>query len=177
MKFQALVRSRGYGLGCLPSLPVSAIRELEPTEANQGDPAATLVITSLGLPSRGLEPQIFQPPPLESVTTPEGDTIPESSLTRSPPTEEAKDEVFYLEDGNVEVLCERTLFRVHTTIQSFHSPVLCRVFAQTDLVAAESPNGCPCVRLSDRAKDFTTLLNAVYLPGFVALPTSCWIFC
>jgi len=194
------VRSRGYGLVRLPSLPVFAIRESELTEVNQGDPTSTLVITSLGLPSRDLEPQTSQPPPPESFTTPETDTIPESSLTQSPfisiaslsdftisdtsddefstnLTEEAKHEIFYLEDGNVEVLCGSTLFRVHTTILSFHSPVFCRVFSQTALAAAESPNGCPRILSSDTAKDFTTLLKVVYFPGFVRCSLAChWIF-
>ena len=171
-----------------------AIREPEPTEVNQGgDPVETPVATPLGLPSGGLEPQISQPPPLESVTTPEADINPESPVTQSPtisiaslsdfslsdtfddelptnPMEETPHEDFYLEDGNVEVLCGSTIFRVHTTILSFHSPVLCRVFSQADLAAAESPNGCPRIRSSDLAKDFTTLLKAVYLPGSVVPP-------
>ena len=78
-------------------------------------------------------------------------------------------ETFYLEDGNVEVLCGNTLFRVHTTILFFHSPELRRMFAQTNLAAAESPNGCPRILSTDTAKDFATLLKVIYLPGFVAL--------
>ena len=78
--------------------------------------------------------------------------------------------VFYLEDGNVEVLCENTLFRVHTSTLSFHSPALRRMFAKTNLATAESPNGCPRILSSDTAKDFVTLLKVIYLPEFVALP-------
>ena len=77
---------------------------------------------------------------------------------------------FYLEDGNAEVLCGNTLFRVHTTILSFHSPALRRMFAQTSLATAESPNGCPRILSSDTPKDFATLLKMIYLPGYVALP-------
>ena len=77
---------------------------------------------------------------------------------------------FYLEDGNVEVLCGNTLFRVHTTILSFHSPALRQMFAQTNLATAESPNGCPRILSSDPPKDFTTLLKMIYLPGSVAPP-------
>ena len=74
---------------------------------------------------------------------------------------------FYLEDGNVEVLCGNTLFRVHTSILSFHSPTLRRMFAQTSLATAESPNGCPRILSSDTPKDFATLLKMIYFPGFV----------
>jgi hypothetical protein len=81
------------------------------------------------------------------------------------PTATALHETFYLQDGNVEVLCGNTLFRVHTSILSFHSPALHRMFAQTSLAAAESPNGCPRILSSDTATDFTTLLKMVYLPG------------
>jgi len=86
------------------------------------------------------------------------------------PTAVAQHETFYLEDGNVEVLCGNTLFRVHTTILSFHSPALRRMFAQTNLATAESPNGCPRILSSDTVKDFATLLKMIYFPGFVALP-------
>ena len=75
-------------------------------------------------------------------------------------------EIFYLEDGNVEVLCGNTLFRVNTSVLSFNSPVLRRMLAKTNLAAAESPNGCPRVPFSDPAKDFVTLLNIVYLPEY-----------
>ena len=78
-------------------------------------------------------------------------------------------ETFYLDDGNVEVLCGNTLFRVHVSTLSFHSPTLRQVFAQTILATAESPNGCPRFPSSDAAKDFATLLKIIYLPGLVAL--------
>ena len=78
--------------------------------------------------------------------------------------------IFYLEDGNVEVLCENTLFRVHASTLSFHSPALRRMFAKTILATAESPNGCPRISSSDTARDFSTLLKFIYLPEFVTLP-------
>ena len=52
-------------------------------------------------------------------------------------------ETFYLDDGNVEVLCRNILFRDHIGALSFHSPALRRMFSQTSLTTAESPNGCP----------------------------------
>ena len=86
------------------------------------------------------------------------------------PTAVVPHDTFYLEDGNVEVLCGNTLFRVTVSTLSFHSPALRRMLAQTNLASAESPNGCPRVPSSDSAKDFTTLLKMIYLPGFVVLP-------
>jgi len=67
----------------------------------------------------------------------------------------------------VEVLCENVLFRVHTSVLSFHSPALRRMFALTNLATAESPNDCPRIGSSDMATDFSTLLKMIYLPGFV----------
>jgi hypothetical protein len=81
------------------------------------------------------------------------------------PIATAPHETFYFQDGNVEVLCGNTLFRVHTSILTFHSPALRQMFAQTILDTAESPNGCPRILSSDTATDFSTLLKMIYLPG------------
>ena len=89
------------------------------------------------------------------------------------PTATTPHETFYLEDGNAEVLCGNTLFRVHTTVLSFHSPALRRMFTQTNLAAAESPNGCPRIPTSDAPEDFATLLKTIYLPGFVVRSACC----
>ena len=86
------------------------------------------------------------------------------------PTAIVPHKTFYLKDDRVEVLCGNTLFRVNTTILSFHSPALRRIFAQAGPATAESPNGCPRITSSDTAADFTTLLKMIYFPGFVALP-------
>jgi len=91
------------------------------------------------------------------------------------PTAVVPHETFYLKDGNVEVLCGNSLFRVHSTILSFHSPTLHQMFAESNLVTAESPDGCPRILASDLATDFVTLLNIVYLPEYVTcpIPTNC----
>jgi hypothetical protein len=156
----------------------------------QEDPSATPVATSLGLLGVDLEFQTFGTPPLDSVTTPETEPISRSPVTLSPSTsvatlsdftvadvpddESAVDlttitphSTFNFEDGNVEVLCGKTLFRVHTSILSLHSPALRQMFIQANLAAAESPNGCPRILSSDTASDFATLLKVIYLPGYV----------
>ena len=103
--------------------------------------------------------------------SPTGPTLADTSDNEPlvDPTAVAPHETFYLDDGNVEVLCGNTLFRVHVSSLSFHSPALRRMFAQTNLATAESPNGCPRIRSSDTAEDFATLLKMIYLPRFVVL--------
>ena len=154
-----------------------------PADANQKDPIVTLVATPQGPPDRELEPP---PLPLESSTPTETDTTPtppvtlsDSTTTDTPndkplsgPTAVIQDKTFYLEDGNVEVLCEDTLFRVHASAMSFHSHALRQMFTRTNLATAESPNGCPRLLSLDTPEDFATLLKIVYLPWFVAPSTS-----
>jgi len=183
-----VIELRGRNWEGLPPPPVFTTGKPKPAHAGRKDPSATPVATSLGLPNRDLEPQVVQPPPLESVTTPDTDAVSGSPATQSPSisiatlsdftiadtsddeapidlTAVVPDETFYLEDGNVEVLSGSTLFRVHTSVLSFHSPALRRMFTQTSLVSAESPNGCPRILSTDTAADFAILLKAVYLPG------------
>ena len=159
---------------------------------NQKYPAETPVIASLGLPNRDLTPQIPQYPPLEPVITPDPGTIPGSPVPQSPsisiatlsdftiadtsddeppldPTTIHHHDTFYLEDGNVEVLCDNILFRVQASALSFYSPVLGQLFAKPNLATAESPNGCPRIPSPDSATDFATLLKIVYLPMYVTL--------
>ena len=195
--FQEVAALRECGWEGLPPPPVFVTGRTRPTVVIQETPSAIPVAVSLGLSSRYLEPQIPQPPPLESVTS-ETDTFPVSPITRSPstdfsalsdftitdpsddgspidPTTITPHDTFYLEDGNAEVFCGNTLFRVHTSVLSFHSPALRRMFAQTSLTSAESPGGCPRIRSSDTATDFAMLLKTIYLPGCVALSLGLWI--
>ena len=99
----------------------------------------------------------------------------ENAVDEEPPIEPmaiAPHETFYLVDGNVEVLCENKLFRVHTGTLSTHSPVLRQMLAQTNLDAEESPNDCPRILFPDTAVDFTTILKMIYPPGFF-VPSAC----
>ena len=185
-KFQEVVALRESGWEGLPPPPVL---KLGPTGADRGDPAATPVITPLGLPSRDLELPVPHPPPPGPITTPETNPNPESPAPQSPsisittlsdftvadasddeplldPTVITPHDTLYFEDGNVEVLCGNTLFCVHTSIMSLHSPVLGRMLAKANLATAESPNGCPRIPSSDTAMDFATLLKVIYLPAY-----------
>jgi hypothetical protein len=169
-------------------------RKVKPAGTNKKDPAATPVMKSSGIPKRDLGPQISQPLH-KPIGTPETDTIAGSPVPQSPSisittstlsdltvADASDDELplnsaiitphdtFYLEDGNVEVLCGNTLFRIHTSVVSFHSSVLGKMFAKANLPDAESPNGCPRIPSSDTVTDFTTLLKVIYLPVYAALP-------
>jgi len=189
MKFQEVIELRERGWEGLPPPPVFRTWESKSTGTNEKDPAATPVVTSLGLPNRDPEPEITHPLQSESVVASEPDTVPGSPVTQSPsisivslsdftiadasddespldPTVITPHDTFYFEDGSVEVLCGNTLFRVHTGILLLHSPVLGQMFAKANLTVAESPNGCPRIVSSDTATDFATLLKVICLPGY-----------
>ena len=195
VNFQEVANLRECGWEGLPPPPVFTIGKAKPTGANQKDPAATPIMTSLGIPNRDPRPQVLLPPLPEPIVTPEADVIPGSPILHSPsvsiatlsdfttvdtfddkppldPTTITPHDIFYLEDGNVEVLCDNTLFRVHVSVLSFHSPELGRMLAKVNLATAESPNGCPRILSSDSAIDFATLLKIIYLPVY-AIPTLC----
>jgi hypothetical protein len=72
---------------------------------------------------------------------------------------------FYFEDGNVEVVCGDTTFRVHSTIVSFSSSELREIFSRPALLKAPTPEGCPRITVSDSAEDFAMLLKMIYTPG------------
>jgi hypothetical protein len=188
-----VIQLRERGWEGLPPPPVFTTRKPELTGTGQNDPSTTPVVTPLGLPDIDIEPRVPQPPPPELAPDPDIETIPPSPAAHSPsisitnlsdsaiaytayyesptdPTAITPHDTFYLEDRNVEVLCGNTLFRVHPSILSFHSPVLRQMFAQANLGTAESPNGCPRILSSDTAMDFATLLKMIYLPGYAVLP-------
>ena len=183
--FQEVIKLRENGWEGLPPPPVPTPKKPKPAGEGRKDPSVTSVPISLGLPKDDPGREIPQSPLPESATV-ETDTLPTSpsdsilSLALSSadnsddgssfdPTAITLHNVFYLEDGNVEVLCGRILFRVHSSVLSFHSPVLQRMFARASLTSAESPNGCPRVSSSDTPRDFTTLLEMIYLPMYAAV--------
>ncbi|KAF9783232.1 hypothetical protein BJ322DRAFT_142702 [Thelephora terrestris] len=78
----------------------------------------------------------------------------------------ARHDAFYFEDGNVEIICGSTVFRVHSTVVSFSSPKLRDILSQLTLRHAPTPGECPRVTISDSAEDFAVLLKMIYTPGF-----------
>ena len=193
IRWQDVIKLREQGWEGLPPPPVFTARGSRQTGAVREDPMHAPVATSLGLPNLDIEPPISRPPPLETIAAPEAETISGTPIPQSPSISiaslsdftiaDASDDeppidpmiitphdTFNFEDGNVEVLCGNTLYRVHTSILSLHSPALHQMFTRTNLAAAESPNGCPRVVSSDTATDFATLLKVIYLPGYVQSP-------
>ena len=74
-------------------------------------------------------------------------------------------EMFYLEDGNVEIVCGRTIFRIHSPILSFSSQKLRDMLSPSALLGVPMPEGCPRVAVTDSAQDFAILLKMIYTPG------------
>ena len=86
-------------------------------------------------------------------------------------------DIFYFEDGNVEIACGDTIFRVHSTIISFASSRLREILSQAALLNAPTPVGRPRISISDSAEDFGVLLKMIYTPGLVPLsPCLTYIF-
>ena len=83
-----------------------------------------------------------------------------------PATTPRRHDAFYLEDGNMEIVCEGTLFRVHSTIVSFSSPKLRDILSPSILLSAPMPEGCPRISFTDSAEDFAVLLQMIYTPGY-----------
>ena len=94
------------------------------------------------------------------------EVIGESSDERIP----VRHETFYLEDGNIEIMCGQTIFRVHSTVISFSSPNLRNTLSSSTLLSAPMPEGCPRVVFKDDAEDFSVLLKMIYTPGYVPPP-------
>ena len=95
-----------------------------------------------------------------------GEDIGEGSDERIP----TRHETFYLEDGNVEIVCGHTIFRVHSPIVSFSSPSLRDMLPPSTLLSAPMPEGCPRIVFKDSAEDFAVLLKMIYTPGHVRPP-------
>ena len=79
-------------------------------------------------------------------------------------------EMFYLEDGNVEIVCGQTIFRIHSPVVSFSSPILRDMLSSSALLGAPMSEGCPQVIFKDSAEDFGILLKMIYTPGHVSPP-------
>ena len=148
------------------------------------------IMTNIGIPGspilRAIEPSSVQHDGESSPDTSTGDqttsvssptlsisTISDLTLTEfgedivgdSDEQIQTRHETFYLEDGNVEVVCGHTVFRVHSPVVSFSSPNLRNALSPSALLSAPTPEGCPRVVFKDNAEDFSVLLKMIYTPG------------
>ena len=137
-----------------------------------------LPTVSINIPSSLLDAEpsdIFIDTQAVTVSSP---TLTISSISDITPTESSegveeggaepttvRHETFYLEDGNVEILCGPTVFRVHSPIVSFSSPRLRDILSPSALLGAEIPEECPRIVFPDSAEDFAVLLKMIYTPG------------
>ena len=104
---------------------------------------------------------------VSDLTTTELDDVTEEGDVERIPT---RHQTFYLEDGNVEVVCGHTIFRIHSPVVSFSSPTLRDLLSPSTLLNASMPGGCPRIFLKDNADDFAVLLKMIYTPGCVSSP-------
>ena len=90
-------------------------------------------------------------------------------IERSEEQTTIRHDTFYFEDGNVEIMCEHTVFRVHSTIISFSSSKLRDILSSSTILNASMPEGCPRISFTDSAEDFGVLLKMIYIPEYVPL--------
>ena len=72
---------------------------------------------------------------------------------------------FYFEDGDVEILCGDTVFRVHSSVVSFSSPKLRDLLSQPTRLDVTTQRKCRWITISDNVEDFATLLKMIFTPG------------
>ena len=170
----------------------SSLQRLKPVAfATKDLPAETIdirlpssILQNISFPSVlhgvGSSPETFIDIPAGTISSP---TLSISTISDLTPTElgeeiehkgEEEDpeeqtttrhDTFYFEDGNVEIVCGHTLFRVHSTIISFSSSKLRDILSPPALLHAPAPEGRPRIIISESTKDFGILLKMIYTPG------------
>ena len=95
-------------------------------------------------------------------STEPGEDIGEGDVEQTP----TRHKTFYFEDGNVEIACGDTVFRVHSTTISFSSSKLRDILSSSTLLNAPMPEGCPRIGFVDSAQDFEVLLKMIHKPGW-----------
>jgi len=68
----------------------------------------------------------------------------------------------YYDDGNLILSCGSTLFRVHRSVLSKHSPVFRTLFERDEDTKTETLRGCLHVALDDTKEEIEALLNVIY---------------
>lgn len=69
---------------------------------------------------------------------------------------------WWFDDGNVVLIADDTLFRVHRGVLSHHSVVFRDMFMIPQPEEFEQMEGCPVVHLSDSPRELGVLLGALY---------------
>ncbi|KAJ3522952.1 hypothetical protein NM688_g8800 [Phlebia brevispora] len=76
-----------------------------------------------------------------------------------------KHDFLWYTDGNLAVLAEDTHFRLHEGILALHSDVFRDMLMLPRVDLLETLDGCPVVRLTDRASDLAVFFTALYGAG------------
>ena len=161
--------------------PVAFTPQSLPTTINIATPSPILrTIDASVLYRPELPPEAFTDDQIAAVSSPTLSISTVSDLTLTEFGEDigegsgewipTRHDTFYLEDGNVEIACGQTIFRVHSTVVSFSSPNLRDMLSSSALLSAPMPEGCPRVIFNDSAEDFAVLLKVIYTPGYVPPP-------
>ena len=154
----------------LKGLPTTTIDIDTPSSILQGIPPPCM------LHDTGFSSETFVSIPATALSSPTLSISTVSDLTSTEFGEEiegrtaARHDTLYFEDGNVEIVCGGTVFRVHSSILSFSSSKLRDMLSPSTLLNAPKPEGCPRVVFTDSADDFSVLLRMIYTPGCVPLP-------
>jgi hypothetical protein len=141
--------------------PVACIPQDLPT-ANGGVDDAASSSQATDTPSTVSSPTLSISTNLNSTPTELGEDAAKGTGEQAPAV--TRHETFYLEDGNIEILCGDTVFMVHSPIVSFSSPKL-RDALSNSTSNGPTSEGCPRVVFEDSAEDFAILLKMIYTPG------------
>ena len=144
-------------------IPPSVLQDVEPPSVlSDGDSSLD---THIDVPSGSVSP-ILTTSTVPDLTPTELDEEIEPGQKQTT----AHHDIFYFEDGNVEIACGDIIFRVHSTIISFASSELREILSQPALLNAPTPEGRPRITISDSDEDFGMLLKMIYTPGLVSPP-------
>ena len=115
-------------------------------------------------------PHNFCPPNYSDCGTPESSsTGAEAATDFDNVWSMPRHDQFYLSEGNILIVCEDTLFRVHMDLLRLNSPVFREKLSPQNLTRAGQVRGYPCLYLPDSQSDFTILLKVIYNTGLAIL--------
>ena len=149
-----------------PGIPSSVLQGIEPPSILHGVQSSSETSENIpaGTPSS---------PTLSTSISTVSDLTPTEfgeEIERSEEQTTTRHDMFYFEDGNVEIVCGDIVFRVHSSIISFSSPKLRALLSPPALIIAPMPGGCPRIVFTDSVDDFSVLLRMIYTPGYVPPP-------
>ena len=138
----------------------SALRSVVPSPSdNVGSPSETCV----DIPTTAISSPALSVSTISDLTSTElGDT------GHGEGSENVRHDTFYFGDGDVEITCGGTAFRVHSSVISFSSSKLRDILSPTALANAPTPGWCPRITTPDTAEDFVILLKMIYTPELVS---------